>query len=1111
MARSDDAGSQDQLPPGSHTHRRKRQVRWAKRVRRFGMAWNNALEIATAGRLTAPYGAPFEVAYESPVYRLRRYQRSVEPSTILVRAPLLLVPPLMVASEVYDIAPDVSAVAFLARQGIDVWLVDFGAPEREAGGMNRTLDDHVRAVSEAIERVRDLTASDVHLAGYSQGGMFCYQAAAFRKSDAVASIITFGSPVDLHRSVALRDSTTERLVAGARTLLEAPLAHIDGLPGFLTSTGFKLLSVRKEAQQMLEFVRNLHDRQALEKREARRLFLRGEGFVAWPGPAFRKFVDELVVSNRMTNGGFVIDGRSVTLADITSPTLYFVGDHDEMGRPAAVRGIRRASPRITELFEVGIRAGHFGLVVGRTAQSQTWPTVVEWMRWRENKGARPAFLVDVAKHPGADTFAYTDCVMRGVDATATLTDHVRHGHASRKNASARGARSEMAASPVTSCEPVLTAHSEGAFSAAAPGTAAATDHGDFDELDDGLTRAPTFDLELAQQVAKRVAEGVVERMATLSEGLGAYVDNARWQLPRLNRLRNLTDDTAVSLGRTLADQAQQIPDSTFFMWRGRAFTYADANRRVEAVVRGLIACAVRPGQRVGVFMQSRPSHLSLVAAINRLGGVAVLFSPNTTAAMLPRCLDLGEVDVIVTDPESAERVRAAFGGKVMVLGGVGEVGGPTPRKLPAGVLDMEAIDPTAVAIPSWYRPNPGRARDLAMVFVTSGRFDPPRATRVTNRRWAFSALGAAAACTLTARDTVYCCLPLHHPSGTLVAVGAALVGGTRLALASAFEPATFWDEVRRYGVTVVFYAGEMVRRLVDAPSVLGEQNNPVRLFAGSGMRPDVWRRATERFGASVLEFYASTEANTVLANASGKKVGALGRPLPGSPAIAIAAWNFEQGEFVRDMHGYLVPARLDEPGMLVAKLDARGGADISHIDPKRLLRDAFAPGDIWFVTGDFLRVDLAGDYFLVDRQSQMILTAAGPVPSTRIEEALYESGVVALCAAIATQPHHAMSTSAPHEGHASAEPRAAITLRPQHSIATGLSAMPADVESLAALSAAVRSLPDFARPQRIAVVDELPLTAGFRVLKSAITENLFNDGPRTFEWDARTQQYAVTA
>jgi len=66
-----------------------------------------------------------------------------------------------------------------------------------------------------------------------------------------------------------------------------------------------------------------------------------------------------------------------------------------MGRPAAVRGIRRASPRVDVMYEVLVKAGHFGLVVGSTALTVTWPSVVEWMRWREGDGAPPARAIDV--------------------------------------------------------------------------------------------------------------------------------------------------------------------------------------------------------------------------------------------------------------------------------------------------------------------------------------------------------------------------------------------------------------------------------------------------------------------------------------------------------------------------------------------------------------------------------------------------------------------------------------------------------------------------------------------------------------------------------------------
>lgn len=979
------------------TVRRRRKVRLAKAARRVGLAWQNALEIARAGRLTAPYGAPFEVVHEERVYRLRRYERLPDAGVEPIVAPLLLVPPLMVASEVYDISPDVSAIAFLQRQGVDVWLVDFGAPEREEGGMSRTLDDHVRAVSEAIDRVRDATGHNVHLTGYSQGGMFCYQAAAFRKSAGLASIITMGSPVDLHRQLAIDEAVTERLVAGLRSIVEWPLSRMEGLPGMFTSTGFRLLSARKEAMQLIDFVKNLHDRTALEKREAKRLFLGGEGFVAWPGPAFRKFVDEVIVGNRMASGGFVIDGHAVTLADLSCPILYFVGTRDEMGRPGSVRGIRRAAPKVNRMYEVMVKAGHFGLVVGSTALTQTWPGVVSWLRGELPDGA--------------------------IDARAPVTE---------------------------------------------------THH---EEDDDDHHETP---LELARELVGKTVHAALERVEELGEDVGTYLDNARWQVPRINRLRNLQDDSLVSLGKTLADQAHAIGERTFFLWRGRAFTYADANRRVDAIVRGLLACGIRTGTRVGVMMKSRPSHLSVVAACSRLGAVSVLLSPETTDEVLPRALELGEVEVLIVDPETAARVRAATTLKVMVLGGVGEQGDApkTERVIPPGVIDMETIDPNAVTLPAWYKPDAGRARDLAMIFVSSGKYEAPRATRITNRRWAFSALGAAAAATLTTRDTVYCCLPLHHPSGSIVAAHSALAGGTRLALASRFEAATFWDEVRRYGVSVVFYAGEMCRRLVDADPVLGEKNNPVRLFAGSGMRPDVWRQLIDRFGpVGVLELYASTEANAVIANASGKKIGALGRPLPGSPELAVAAYDFATHDLVRDGRGRLVRARLDEPGMLVAELTPR--ADIAHIDPRRLIRDAFDVGDTWFVTGDLAKVDTLGDYWFVDKPNHIIMTKQGPVASTRVEDGLYTANCVALCVVTSRKDDDGIEI-----------PIAAIQL-----------AGPLDTKEL---DTAVQALPEYARPREIRVVEEVPLTDGFRPIKHRAFDSLTG---ALYRWNARVQKY----
>src|SRR3989440_12386118 len=131
---------------------------------------------------------------------------------------------MMLAAEVYDVAPRSSGVTILHEHGVDPWVVDFGAPDKEEGGLERTLADHVLAVSDAVDRVTEATGRDVHLAGYSQGGMFCYQTAAYRRNAGLGSLITFGSPVDTRLGMPV--GLPEELVAGAASGLGGR-----GLPG----------------------------------------------------------------------------------------------------------------------------------------------------------------------------------------------------------------------------------------------------------------------------------------------------------------------------------------------------------------------------------------------------------------------------------------------------------------------------------------------------------------------------------------------------------------------------------------------------------------------------------------------------------------------------------------------------------------------------------------------------------------------------------------------------------------------------------------------------------------------------------------------------------------
>ena len=92
---------------------------------------------------------------------------------------------------------------------------------------------------------------------------------------------------------------------------------------------------------------------------------------------------------------------------------------------------------------------------------------------------------------------------------------------------------------------------------------------------------------------------------------------------------------------------------------------------------------------------------------------------------------------------------------------------------------------------------------------------------------------------------------------SLVALGAALSAGARLALAPRFTPETFWDEIRRAGATVVPCTGELCRALVQLEPRPGEDRHPVRIFVGHDVQPAVWHQLRERFGD--LELLSLTE------------------------------------------------------------------------------------------------------------------------------------------------------------------------------------------------------------------------------------------------------------
>ncbi|MDT5308591.1 MAG: putative long chain acyl-CoA synthase, partial [Mycobacterium sp.] len=851
-------------------------------VERLLATAQNGLEVLRLGGLeTGTVPSPFQIVQSVPMYKLRRYfPPDSRPGQPQAGPPVLLVHPMMMSANMWDVTRGDGAVGILHAAGLDPWVIDFGSPDQVEGGMRRNLADHIVALSEALDLTAEITGQDVHLAGYSQGGMFCYQAAAYRRSKGIASIATFGAPVDT--LAALPMGIPPNLAPGVANFMADHVFNRLDIPSWLARTGFQMLDPLKTAKARIDFVRQLHDREALLPREAQRRFLDSEGWISWSGPAISELLKQFVAHNRMMTGGFAINGQLVTLTDISCPVLAFVGEVDDIGQPAAVRGIRRAAPN-AEVYEYSLRTGHFGLVVGSKAAQETWPTVADWVLWISGNGDKPTDIFPMADQPGEHT-----------DSGVALSSRLVHG------------------------------------------------------------------LGEASGVALTLARGAADAVVAANRSMRTLAVETVRTLPRLARLGQINDHTRISLGRIIGEQAYDAPNGEFLLFDGRVHTYEAVNRRIDNVVRGLIAVGVRQGEHVGVLMETRPSALVAIAALSRLGAVAVLLQPDADLAAEVR---IGGVTEIITDPTNLEAARQ-LPGQILVLGG-GE-----SRDLhladDAGVIDMEQIDPDAVEFPAWYRANPGYARDLAFIgFSTaSGQLV---AKQITNYRWSLSAFGTASAAALGRSDTVYCLTPLHHESGLLVSLGGAVVGGTRIALSRGLRPDRFVAEVHQYGVTVVSYTWAMLRDVIDDPEFGLRGNHPVRLFIGSGMPTGVWQRVVDVFApAHVVEFFATTDGHAVLANVSGVKIGSKGRPLPGAGRVELGAYDAEHDLILENDRGLVRVPDINEVGVLLA--EPRG-----PIDPSASVkRGVFAPADTWISTEYLFRRDTDGDFWLVGRRGSTV-------------------------------------------------------------------------------------------------------------------------------------------
>ncbi|HNA52300.1 MAG TPA: long-chain-acyl-CoA synthetase, partial [Mycobacterium sp.] len=356
-----------------------------------------------------------------------------------------------------------------------------------------------------------------------------------------------------------------------------------------------------------------------------------------------------------------------------------------------------------------------------------------------------------------------------------------------------------------------------------------------------------------------------------------------------------------------------------------------------------------------------------------------------------------------------------------------------------------------------------QARDTAFYIFTSGTTGHPKASVMTHHRWlralaAFGGLGLR----LKADDTLYCPLPLYHNNALTVAVSSVINAGGTLALGKSFSASKFWDDVIEMEATAFIYIGEVCRYLLNQPPKDTDRAHKVRVIAGNGLRPEIWDQFTKRFGIGrVAEFYAASEGNTAFINIFNIPRTTGISPLP----LAYVEYDAETGEPVRDENGRVRKVPAGQPGLLLSpvnRLSPFDGYTDKEASEKKLVRNAFKEGDVWFNTGDVMSPQGMGHAAFSDRLGDTFRWKGENVATTQVEAALGGDGGVEECTVFGVE--------VPDTGGRAG--MAAIKLRDG-----------AEFDGKALAKTAYDNLPGYAAPLFLRIVESLETTSTFKSRK----------------------------
>jgi carnitine-CoA ligase len=516
------------------------------------------------------------------------------------------------------------------------------------------------------------------------------------------------------------------------------------------------------------------------------------------------------------------------------------------------------------------------------------------------------------------------------------------------------------------------------------------------------------------------------------------------------------------IGALLRARAQANPDGKYCHCAGQGFTFAEIDRRSDEVAAGFHAHGVGKGDRVATLTPNRIEVLELFFGLAKLGAIQVPLNAFLKGAFLQHQLAQSQASVLIADEaglaaaapllDQLPELRLIVKLDPAPIEGLGREG---VEVLPYETVSAASGPPPEVELtPS----------DTMSIVYTSGTTGLPKGCVLSHGYYTRSASTVVYGLGVSEDDVVYTPLPLFHGGGRMMVLTMALVRGIPVYFDTGFSARAFIRKAAEVDATVVVAIGSMGMALLATPESEADRQHRIHSMFVAPLTPEEQERFKARFGIEPwTECYGQTECVPLCV---APRLGPRDRAGCGfgAPDLEVKLLDDDLNE---------VPD--GEVGELCIRPKERWTMFDGYYDQPEATLHSFR--GLWYHTGDAAKKLPSGEFTFVDRKKDAMRRRGENVSSIELE--------------VAIRTHPKIADAAVH---AVPSPVGEDDIKAVLVLVEGQGLEPEEVFAFFR-----DTLPYYAMPRYVEIVDDLPRNAVNRVMKHLLKDQPHGEGVWDFE------------